>query len=225
MTRPGAARAIVVACVTLLTHFYSAPAQGQAASGNYEVRKGEGLLAISSRLPQYKGVTRFQIVAAIYRANPDVFPDGNINVLKEGQLLKLPSQEQVAGIPAAEASGLWRQLVAKPAPPAPIASAKPTPVPEVAPRAPKGVPLGRADQIRRYREGLALERRGDDKAALDAFLEAGESGYGPAQRKLGQIYDKGNSAVERDYGAALKWYQRAREQGMDIPKPFVRSPR
>lgn len=225
MMPAGAPRAVVLACAVFLTNFYSPALSAQGASGTYEVRKGEGLLAISSKLP-YKGVTRFQVVAAIFRANQDVFPEGNINVLKEGQVLRLPSQEAVTAIPAAEASGLWRQLVAKPAPPAPptvVASVKP---PErVAP--PKPVPgaLGRADQIRRYREGLALERGGDDKAALQAFLEAGENGYGPAQRKLGQIYDKGNSAVARDYESALKWYQRAREQGMEIPKPFVRSPR
>lgn len=224
MTRPGALRTVLVACAALLTNFYSAIACAQAPPGTYEVRKGDGLLAISSRL-RYEGATRFQIVAAIYRTNPEVFPDGNINVLKEGQVLKLPSREQVAAIPPGEASRMWRTLVARPASPAPVASLKPAPVPEVAPRPPKRAPLARVDQIRRYREGLGLERRGDDKGALEAFLDAGESGYGPAQRKLGQIYDKGNSAVERDYSTALKWYQRAREQGMEIPKPFVRSPR
>jgi len=225
MTGPGLPRAVLLACAALLTNFYSASILAQGAPGSYEVRKGEGLLAISGRLP-YKGVTRFQVVAAIFRANQEAFPEGNINVLKEGQVLKLPSQEAVAAIPAAEASALWRQLVARPAPPAPpVAVASVRPPESVAP--PKPVPgaLGRAEQIRRYREGVALERRGDDKGALQAFLEAGESGYGPAQFKLGQIYDKGNSAVTRDYAAALKWYQRAREQGMEIPKPFVRSPR
>lgn len=220
----AAPRAALLACAALLTTFYSAAASAQAGlPGTYEVRKGDGLLAISSKL-RYEGATRFQIVAAIYRANQEVFPDGNINVLKEGQVLKLPSAKEVAAISPSEAGRLWQTLVAKPAPPAvPVASVAPPA--EVTPGKPAGLPLARSDQIRRYREGLALERRGDDKGALHAFLEAGESGYGPAQRKLGQIYDRGNSAVERDYTAALKWYQRAREQGMDIPKPFVRSPR
>ena len=222
MTLAGARRCVLVACAALLTNFYSAAAGAQQPSGTYEVRRGEGLLAISSKL-RYEGVTRFQIVAAIYRANQDVFPGGNINVLKEGQVLKLPSREEVASISPAEASRQWQTLAAKPAPPA-VASVKPVPAPEVAPRAP-GAALGRSEQIRRYREGLALERRGDDKGALQAFLDAGESGYGLAQRKLGEIYDKGNSAVERDYSTALKWYQKAREQGVEIPKPFVRSPR
>jgi pilus assembly protein FimV len=221
MTGRGLARSAWVACAVLLTNFYSSLASAQAS---YEVRKGEGLLAIASKL-QYKGATRFQVVAAIYRSNPDVFPDGNLNVLKEGQVLKLPRAEDVSAISAAEASQLWRTLTAKAAPPASVAAVKPA-APVSTPQAkPAPGALGRADQIRRYREGLALESKGDDKAALQAFLDAGESGYGPAQRKLGEIYDKGNAAAPRDYENALKWYQRAREQGIEIPRPFVRSPR
>jgi FimV-like protein len=75
----------------------------------------------------------------------------------------------------------------------------------------------------RYREGLALERRGDQQGAFKAFLDAGEGGHGLAQRKLGEIYDKGGP-VERDYETSLQWYGKARAQGVPIPKPFVRSP-
>ncbi|MCD6043101.1 MAG: FimV N-terminal domain protein [Burkholderiales bacterium] len=83
---------------------------------------------------------------------------------------------------------------------------------------------GRTAAARRYWEGLARERRGDTEGALKAFLEAGEAGHGLAQRRLGQIYDSGNDAVERDYEVALKWFQRARAQGVPIPKPAVRAP-
>ena len=80
-----------------------------------------------------------------------------------------------------------------------------------------------AEAAKRYRDGLVQERAGNDSGALKAFLEAGENGHGLAQRKLGQIYDKGNSAVERDYQTSLKWYEKAREQGVPIPKPLVRT--
>jgi TPR repeat protein len=76
--------------------------------------------------------------------------------------------------------------------------------------------------MRRYQEGLALEHKGDDQGALRAFLEAGEGGYGLAQRKLGQIYDKGNSAVKRDLQASILWYQKARAQGVPVEKPVQR---
>ena len=70
---------------------------------------------------------------------------------------------------------------------------------------------------------MALERRGDHQGALAAYLEAGEAGNGLAQRRLGQIYDTGSAAVQRDYQLALKWYQRAREQGVDMDKPLQRT--
>jgi FimV-like protein len=71
----------------------------------------------------------------------------------------------------------------------------------------------------RYLEGLALERRGDGQGALTAFLDAGEAGDGLAQRKLGQIYDRTDGVVPRDYEASLRWYQKARDQGVAIPNP------
>ena len=73
-----------------------------------------------------------------------------------------------------------------------------------------------------YRQGLALERRGDERGAFRAFLDAGEGGHGLAQLKLGEIYDKGGP-VERDYETSLKWYEKARAQGVAIPKSAVRT--
>jgi TPR repeat protein len=70
---------------------------------------------------------------------------------------------------------------------------------------------------RRNAAGLALEHRGDDRGAFVAFLDAAEGGYPPAQRRLGEIYDVGNSAVQRNYEESIRWYQKAREGGEDIP--------
>ena len=69
----------------------------------------------------------------------------------------------------------------------------------------------------RHVEGLAMERRGDNQGAFVAFLEAAEGGYPPSQRRLGEIYDSGNSAVVRNYSESIRWYERAREGGEDIP--------
>lgn len=225
MSGRAARRALLLACAAVLTNFFSSPAWPQGAVTSYEVRKGDGLFAISRKL-QYPGVTVFQMLVGIHAANEDAFPGGNINSLREGQVLRIPGRDQIAAVAPAEAASRYRTLIAKAAaaPPAAVASIKPAPA-VVAPPRPPGVRLERAEQVRRYNEGLALERRGDDKGALQAFLEAAESGYGLAQRKLGEIYDKGNSVVQHDYQAALKWYQKAREQGVEIPKPFVRSPR
>lgn len=75
--------------------------------------------------------------------------------------------------------------------------------------------------LQRHLEALALQERGDERAAFCAFLEAGEAGFGPAQRRLAEIYSKGNSAVRRDFAASTRWYRMAREQGEAIPRPHT----
>jgi Sel1 repeat len=75
-----------------------------------------------------------------------------------------------------------------------------------------------------HADGLALERRGDESGAFLAFLQAAEDGYPPAQRRLGEIYDSGNSAVTRNYEESIRWYQKAREGGEKIPPPRPRVP-
>jgi len=216
MKLPRALATSLLACAAVAA-VSAAPARAQTATGVHEVRKGEGLYAIAGKTG-YKELTRFQVVIGIYRANQDAFPDGNINVLREGQILRIPSREAVAAIAPAEAARLWQSLTARPAPPpVPVATVVAKP-----PKPPVALPPGREEAMRRYGEGLALERKGDHAGALKAFLDSGEAGYGLAQRRLGQIYDTGNTAVRRDYQASLRWYQKAREQGVEIDKPVQR---
>lgn len=198
----------------------AAPLQAQVTP-THEVRRGDTLFAVA-RKAKHDGVSRNQMILAIWRANQDLFVAGNINLLEVGTVLAIPPRETVAAIDPAEADRLVRDMISKAAP-AQVAAAKPAAAVVKPPaKVPAALPPGREEAIRRYREGLALERKGDDQAALKAFLEAGEAGYGVAQRKLGQIYDKGNTAVQRDYQTSLRWYQKAREQGIDIDKPLPR---
>ena len=196
----------------------AAPAWTQVAP-THEVRRGDTLFAIA-RKAKHDGVSRNQMILAIWRANQNAFPGGNINLLEVGTVLAIPPRETVAAIHPADADLQVRELIAKP-PVAPIAAVKPGTVAKL-PSEPS-VPLDQEQAARRYGEGLALEQKGDDRGAFQAFLESGEAGYGLAQRRLGQIYDKGNSAVQRDYQASLRWYQKAREQGVEIDKPLPRT--
>ncbi|MCX7962477.1 MAG: hypothetical protein N2653_13040 [Burkholderiales bacterium] len=219
--------ALALACALAPTAVF-----GQASAKTYEVRRGDTLFGIARQL-RHAGVTVPQMVLALYRANPDAFDGGHINRLRAGAALKVPEKSLAAAVEPAEAA---RQVAALAAtrlpPPPPPADVAPQPAPEsspavaaIAPAAPSvKVPLGREEAERRYRAGLALERAGDEQGALKAFLEAGEAGYGPAQKKLGEIYDRGNSAVARDYETALRWYQKAREQGVSVPRPETRAP-
>jgi TPR repeat protein len=71
----------------------------------------------------------------------------------------------------------------------------------------------------RHAAALALEKRGDERGAFTAYLAAAEQGHPPAQRRLGEIYDSGNTVVKRNYEESIRWYQKAREGGEDIPPP------
>lgn len=85
----------------------------------------------------------------------------------------------------------------------------------------KKLTLDRKAAENQYQQAKAMEGRGDERGAFKAYLAAGESGHGLAQKRLGEIYEKGNSATRRDYDTALRWYERARAQGIEIPKPIT----
>lgn len=200
-----------------------------ATPATHEVKRGDTLYAVARRL-RPDGVTLNQVLVALYRANPEAFHGGNINQLRVGAVLAVPPRETMAALPPADAMQEVRTLTAvKPAPA--VAEPKPAAAPAVAAAAPASIPgrapkapLGREEAERRYRDGLAAERRGDEVAAFNAYLAAGESGHGLAQKKLGEIYDRGTAAVQRDYGTALLWYQKAREQGVEVPRAETRGP-
>jgi pilus assembly protein FimV len=208
-----------------LASFPGSSARAQAAA-TYEIRRGDTLFGVA-RKAMHDGVTRNQMILAIYRANPNAFAGGSIHRLEVGTVLAIPGRDEVASIQVAEADRQLRDLLA-PAPaaaPPPMAAVKPAPPVAVPAKPSATATLLLEDAARRYREGLGMEQRGNDQGALTAFLEAGQAGYGLAQLKLGQIYDKGNSATPRDYQAALKWFQKAREQGVSMDKPVPRVPR
>jgi FimV-like protein len=198
-----------------------------AVPAEYEVARGDTLFRIAGKA-RHPGVTLNQMVLGLYRANPEAFLDGNINQLIVGRVLKIPTLEAVMAVDAAQASQQLKQLVARPVVPPPPAAppAKEAPAP-VKPRPePPSKPVAKpaltpAQAVERFQEGLKLERSGDLQAAMAAYLAAGEAGNGIAQKRLGDIYNTGNAIVQRDYETALKWYQKARAQGVEIPKPIT----
>ena len=86
------------------------------------------------------------------------------------------------------------------------------------------VSIAKPSPAQRYAAGLAMEQRKDEKGAFVAYLEAAEDGHPPAQRRLGEIYDSGNSAVDRNFSESIRWYEKAREGGEVIPPPIQRVP-
>jgi pilus assembly protein FimV len=93
----------------------SAPAERAAPapastekSGDYTVRQGDSASSIAARLKPVE-VTRDQMMAALYQNNQSEFGGGNINRLRVGQVLKVPSAAEAAAIDKTEA----RQIIVK----------------------------------------------------------------------------------------------------------------
>lgn len=78
-----------------------APAPQAATPDRVMVKRGDTLSAIASRV-RPEGVSLEQTLLSLYRENTQAF-DGNVNRLKAGKTLNVPSAETVAAIPQQEA--------------------------------------------------------------------------------------------------------------------------
>jgi pilus assembly protein FimV len=78
-----------------------ASAPQTAAPDRVKVKRGDTLTGIASRV-RPEGVSLEQTLLGLYRENDQAF-DGNMNRLKAGKTLKVPSVEKVAAIPQREA--------------------------------------------------------------------------------------------------------------------------
>lgn len=81
-----------------------APAPG-AIGGEYQVRNGDTLAGIASQ-HKANGISLDQMLVALFQANPDAFIDKNMNRLKAGEILSVPSAEAARSIGKAEARSI-----------------------------------------------------------------------------------------------------------------------
>ncbi|MBL8324986.1 MAG: hypothetical protein JNJ89_08500 [Rubrivivax sp.] len=80
-----------------------APAPEAPMSGDeYRVRQGDSLSRIASRM-QRPGVSLDQMLVSLYRANPDAFMGQNMNRLRSGVVLSVPSAEATSQVTPQEA--------------------------------------------------------------------------------------------------------------------------
>ncbi len=88
-----------------------APAMG-SAPGEYLVRRGDNLYTIARSLADEPGVSIEQAMLAYQRANPDAFINDNINLLKEGYVLRTPSATEATELEQAAAIAAVRRQMA-----------------------------------------------------------------------------------------------------------------
>ncbi|MBT8107285.1 MAG: LysM peptidoglycan-binding domain-containing protein [Gammaproteobacteria bacterium] len=81
---------------------YSEPGYSTAAGGDYYVERGDTLWGIASRMRPDSRLAMNQTMLAIFEANPEAFA-GNINRLKAGASLSIPSADDVFQISRSDA--------------------------------------------------------------------------------------------------------------------------
>ncbi|MCC5881565.1 MAG: hypothetical protein JJU25_02870 [Halomonas sp.] len=76
--------------------------QAQAVSSAW-VGSGDTLWSVATRLRPDDGITLNQMMVALVEANPAIFPSGNINAMRAGHSLNVPSREAITTRSDAEA--------------------------------------------------------------------------------------------------------------------------
>ncbi|MFC5461886.1 FimV/HubP family polar landmark protein [Massilia niabensis] len=79
-------------------------APGARAGAKYRVRSGDTLSRIAGRIKPVD-ISLDMMLVALYRANPDAFIGNNMNRLKSGQILSVPSADSMRGLDAGDAHG------------------------------------------------------------------------------------------------------------------------
>ncbi|WP_374660074.1 FimV/HubP family polar landmark protein [Inhella sp.] len=105
--RPAAPSPVAAPAAVQAATPVPAPAAPRPADGAVVVRRGDSLSRLAgSHRPS--GVSLDQMLVALYRENPDAFIGGNMNLLRAGARLRMPSAEQISALGADEARRLVR---------------------------------------------------------------------------------------------------------------------
>ncbi|MDT4824220.1 hypothetical protein FQZ97_574640 [compost metagenome] len=89
----------------------TAPSADTAPGGGYTVKRGDTLYGIAGEAVQgAESVSLDQMLVALYRNNPNAFIGGNMNRLRSGAVLQVPTQQQAQSVTRKEAR---REVVAR----------------------------------------------------------------------------------------------------------------
>lgn len=100
--RPAAAPSQAPAAVEPRQPVAAAPSTAPAGVDEYRVKSGDTLSRIAGRT-QRAGVSLDQMLVSLYRANPSAFVESNMNRLKAGVVLQVPSADEAKAVAPAEA--------------------------------------------------------------------------------------------------------------------------
>jgi len=200
------------------------PAKAEAApAATHHVKKGETLGAIA-RANMPPGVTLNQMLIAIFRANKDAFIRGNVNLVRTGKILNIPSGDDIGSLDSDEANRLVKEQNDKFAEYRSSLAAAPAGVeggPEreaagaIEPKAAAAPPPAPADQVRLSKAepgkpGAAASRaaRADDAAARERALQEAQSRTADLEKNVADLQKlldlKNQQLAELEKKAAAK---------------------
>jgi pilus assembly protein FimV len=91
-----------------------APSRPSPAATSYgPVQRSDTLWLIAGKVQPDARISRNRIMIALLKANPEAFHRGNINLLKRGALLTIPTSGEMAAVTEAEARAAVRQQMAE----------------------------------------------------------------------------------------------------------------
>jgi len=167
----------------------------------YEVQKGDTLAQIA-QANLAGGVTLNQMLVAIYRANQDAFLRENVNWVRAGAILNMPSAEAVGTVDAAEANRIVRanmqefrdyrsRLAASPAV-VESAAGQPETTGQIEPKPEAPKPAAPQDQVRLskvdpQKPAGAAAARGDDAVARERALKEAQSRIGDLEKNVADL--------------------------------------
>ncbi|WP_297928100.1 FimV/HubP family polar landmark protein [Metallibacterium sp.] len=178
---------------TSSTSVPSSAVASSAGNGSYTVHSGDTLYAIAQRnLPA--GVNIDQMLRALQQENPQAFIHDNINELKRGAILRIPSAATASAIPPAAARAAVRRQIEDwrgraPQPLLNASSAAATQAPTQQAPAPSG---GRLELVPPARGGGAVTRAGVKGGTGDAAVAGLKRHLARAEESLAS--EKMNSA-------------------------------
>lgn len=173
------------------------------------VRRGQSLSQIAAPLARAQGYTLDQAMVALLRANPEAFINGNLNLLKQGAVLRVPESAEAQTILESEAAALVRSQIAEwRSARAPI----PQPAAVVAPTAAPAVPAPpvRAPAVADARLEIAPAAAGTSGSGTQSGVSAGGEGEMLANEQLQQS--------KEDLAAREAEVQELRSQVADLEK-------
>lgn len=79
------------------------PTPGAALPATVDVQRGDTLWSLSQAYAQAEGVSVNQVMLAVQQANPQAFQEGNINRMMAGEVLRMPTRDDMLARNAREA--------------------------------------------------------------------------------------------------------------------------